>query len=331
MTKLLTGAQMKAVEAAAIASGFVTGTDLMERAGKGVVDAILAEWPEAARGTHRAVVLCGPGGNGGDGFVIARLLLARGWLVKVWFLGQRDCQPPDAAKAHDRWIAAGGAVFAIPQPFLPDAKRPGEMFSQDVFGGHAFVIDALFGHGLTRPIAEDSGLWQAFAGHFDEAVREEDVCVHHVAVDVPSGLCADSGRIISPAGRANFRPHFQAALTVATGSLKLGHFLDEGPECCGKVVLAEIGPLGGLGIGKPGCRDPAEGAARLVTEKRAFFAGMIPGYSSSRSLAKAPRFAGSAHKYDHGHALVLSGGSGRGGAARLAARGALRILSLIRI
>ena len=74
MTELLTAAQMRAVEAAAMASGRVTGLELMERAGAGVVAAILAEWPQMAKAPQTAVVLCGPGNNGGDGLVAARHL-----------------------------------------------------------------------------------------------------------------------------------------------------------------------------------------------------------------------------------------------------------------
>ena len=74
MTELLTAAQMRSLEAAAIASGEVTGLELMERAGRGVVEAVFEEWPELRATSHRAVVLCWPGNNGGDGFVVARLL-----------------------------------------------------------------------------------------------------------------------------------------------------------------------------------------------------------------------------------------------------------------
>ncbi len=96
MTELLTAAQMRAVEAAAIAGGEVTGLELMERAGRGVVEAIFEEWPELRATSHRAVVLCGPGNNGGDGFVVARLLKEWGWEVEVFLYGDPSRLPPDA-------------------------------------------------------------------------------------------------------------------------------------------------------------------------------------------------------------------------------------------
>ncbi|MGB8815586.1 MAG: NAD(P)H-hydrate epimerase, partial [Paracoccaceae bacterium] len=101
--ELLTAAQMKAIEAAAIASGEVTGLELMERAGRGVVAAIFEEWPELAAGSFRAVVLCGPGGNGGDGFVVARLLREWGWEVEVYLYGTPEGMPPDARVNYERW------------------------------------------------------------------------------------------------------------------------------------------------------------------------------------------------------------------------------------
>jgi NAD(P)H-hydrate repair Nnr-like enzyme with NAD(P)H-hydrate epimerase domain len=107
MTELLTAAQMRAVEQAAIDSGEVTGLELMERAGRGVVEAVLEEWPELALTSHKAVVLCGPGNNGGDGFVVARLLKERGWEVEVFFYGEEGKLAPDALANYQRWGELG--------------------------------------------------------------------------------------------------------------------------------------------------------------------------------------------------------------------------------
>ena len=119
MTELLTAAQMRAIERAAIESGEVTGLELMERAGQGVVEAILEWRPELATAPHRAVVLCGPGNNGGDGFVVARLLKQRGWEVDVFLYGDEAKLPPDAAENCRRWREFGEirpvADFAIPK------------------------------------------------------------------------------------------------------------------------------------------------------------------------------------------------------------------------
>jgi hydroxyethylthiazole kinase-like uncharacterized protein yjeF len=107
MTELLTAAQMRAIEQAAIASGEVTGLELMERAGRGVVEAIFEEWPELKTTSHRAVVLCGPGNNGGDGFVVARLLKEWGWEVEVFLYGDPEKMPPDAWVNYERWRGIG--------------------------------------------------------------------------------------------------------------------------------------------------------------------------------------------------------------------------------
>ena len=107
MADLLTASQMRAIETAAIESGAVSGLELMERAGAGVVAAAFAEWPDLAHSAQRAVVLCGPGNNGGDGFVIARLLRQAGWHVDVFLLGDAQKLPPDARRNHDRWRALG--------------------------------------------------------------------------------------------------------------------------------------------------------------------------------------------------------------------------------
>src|SRR6056297_2575710 len=110
MTELLTAAQMRAIEQAAIESGQVTGLELMERAGHGVVEAVFEEWPKLARAPHRAVVLCGPGNNGGDGFVVARLLKEWGWEVEVFLYGDPAKLPSDAKANYERGQRLGGVV-----------------------------------------------------------------------------------------------------------------------------------------------------------------------------------------------------------------------------
>uniref|UniRef100_UPI003F6B659C NAD(P)H-hydrate dehydratase n=1 Tax=Roseicyclus sp. TaxID=1914329 RepID=UPI003F6B659C len=276
---LVTAAQMRAIEHAAIASGRATGRELMERAGRGVVDAVFVQWPAMAQVPGRAIVLCGPGNNGGDGFVIARLLKGWGWEVEVFLLGDPAHLPPDAALNHARWQAMG-AVGSLPLTGQPDLR-----------GGTGLIVDALFGTGLTRGLGPD--LAQGVLMPFDTDAYHG---WHRVAVDIPSGLCADSGRMLTDAQARGAA--FRAELTVSFHSHKPGHVLGGGPDFCGRVVVCDIG------LGQGGPLDDL---------------WLMDAPAPSDILKQA------GHKYDHGHALVLSGGLGRSGAARLAARGALRI------
>ncbi|KEO56513.1 bifunctional ADP-dependent NAD(P)H-hydrate dehydratase/NAD(P)H-hydrate epimerase [Thioclava pacifica] len=282
---LLTAAQMRAHERAAIESGSVTGLELMERAGSGVVEAILARWPELP--VTEAAVLCGPGNNGGDGYVVARLLSERGWKVSCFAYGDPARLPPDAKTNHDRW-AAIGAVRPWDDATIEDRI-------DDMEGG--LVIDALFGTGLTRAMPEDTALtWRGiYPRRFSNPPGPRP---YFVAVDIPSGISSDSGR--------NLEGAFPADLTVTFHRAKCGHYLDPdmgadrpggGASMSGEVLVADIGlPQ----------TDPRD-AARLIDRPSNFL----------RKRA--------GHKYSHGHALVLAGGTGKGGAARLAARAALRI------
>lgn len=278
MSELLTAAQMRATETAAIDSGEATGLDLMERAGRGVVEAIFETWPQLAKTCHRAVVLCGPGNNGGDGFVVARLLKDWGWTVDVWLYGDAEKLPPDARVNYERWVAAGTV-----QAF--DA----EAFSLQAGAGApaAVFVDAVFGTGLTRPFAAFPQVFGALAAGADRP--------RVVAVDVPSGMCSDSGFFLG-----DFRPQRFADLTVAFHSEKVGHRLGDAQTLCGRVVVRDIGLDGPAGAS----------AAELLDRPAIAAAGL-------RKTAS--------HKYGHGHALILSGPAGHTGAVRLAARGALRI------
>lgn len=218
MSEFLTSAQMRAIERAAIESGAVTGLDLMERAGAEVAAAILAQWPDLASAGPRVVVLCGPGNNGGDGFVVARLLAGMGWPVRVFLLGDPSRLPADARANLDRWRALGPVA-----PLTAEALANG--LAVDL------CIDALFGIGLTRPVApEVVSMLADFSVDF--------LCLALVvAVDIPSGLCADSGRVLgdSEGLPGALRPD----LTVTFHRAKHGHAM--APDLCGTVVVADIG------------------------------------------------------------------------------------------
>lgn len=264
MNTLLRSDQMRAVEGAVIDAGLVSGLDLMERAGSACVEALLEEWPALGEAPQRAMVLCGPGNNGGDGFVIARLLAGRGWDVAVFCLGDPDSLPPDAHENFRRWSEIGDTA---PLEAAADADPGG------------LLVDALFGTGLTRPL---EGLPRDLTAKTAPRV---------VAVDIPSGLCADSGRVLGAAMRAD--------LTVTFHAAKPGHYLADGPAQCGRLSVA--------GIGLSHDADPQ--TVRLC-----------PAPKAGTLRKTVPE-----HKYSHGHALILTGGAGRTGAARLAARAALRI------
>ncbi|OWU82916.1 hypothetical protein ATO6_21710 [Oceanicola sp. 22II-s10i] len=288
MTELLTSGQMRGLEQAAIASGETTGLRMMERAGRGVVDAVLGRWPDLDRHRARALVLCGPGNNGGDGYVIARVLEGRGWTVDVLHWGDPARLPPDAAAMRVAW---GGD------------SRGAEGIEVSVLVRPDLIVDALFGTGLTRPLPE------ALAAMLDElsGVSWPDGGKPRcVAVDCPSGLNLDTG---FPAGPCVPLP---ADLTVTFHAPKLGHYLGEGPSLCGALDVVPIG----LDAGEPAPVDraPPPGRVRLV---------------GAASQADWPallmaRNRGGGHKFDHGSVAVFAGGVGRGGAARLAARAALR-------
>jgi ADP-dependent NAD(P)H-hydrate dehydratase / NAD(P)H-hydrate epimerase len=255
-------AQMRSADAAAIAAG-IAGIELMENAGAAVADAITARFVRAP-----AVVLCGPGNNGGDGFVVARRLAQAGWPARVALLGRQDRLRGDAATAAKAW--SGDTVALQPS----------------VLQGAGLVVDALFGAGLTRPI---EGLARATI----EAVKEASLPV--VAVDVPSGIDGDTGEILGVAAAAR--------LTVTFHRLKPGHLLLPGREYVGELVIADIG-------------IPDQATEHL----------RVRSWVNGPKLwqASLPRRTAGSHKYRHGHALVLGGGPASSGAARMAARSALR-------
>ena len=197
---LLSCAQMAKVDAFAIAGG-VPGRQLMEAAGRAVAAAVMER-----HARRLAVILCGPGNNGGDGFVVARRLCAAGWPVRLVLFGEMEKLKGDAAWAAGTW------------------KGRVERWSPALLDGSPLVIDAILGAGLSRQI--DGEIAAAI-----DLVNERKLAV--VAVDVPSGLHGDTGAIH---GRA-----FQAETTVSFFRAKPGHYSVEGLRRCGHLLIADIG------------------------------------------------------------------------------------------
>lgn len=198
--RLLTVQEMYAADRMTIEGG-VSGDTLMEAAGAAVVREIRKRWVP-----RPTVVLCGPGNNGGDGFVVARRLSDAGWPVRVALLGERDRLRGDAALNAERWT---GAV---------------EPLSKGSVDGADMVVDALFGAGLARPV-------EGAAAAALHRVRERGM--PSVAVDVPSGVHGDTGAVLGTAAAAR--------LTVTFFRRKPGHLLLPGRTLCGETVVADIG------------------------------------------------------------------------------------------
>ena len=289
-------------------SGSVSGLELMERAGAAVAGHIRLRWPRAGR----VSVLCGPGNNGGDGYVIARHLAQAGWRVRV--LGMDNRPGPDAAEMKRRWTRIG--------PILPLTEHELRRESSDLY------VDAIFGTGLTRP---PEGEIAAILRHLGGTGGDRAwFRARLVAVDCPSGLCLDSGAFL---GRRRGPGEFdlRARLTVAFDSPKPGHLLERGPDCCGTLVIADIGLEGWH-----------RGEARVLNNAKTIEFQRFPALTAiwpefdipdrrrlqieARKRARwlSKRETATDHKFGHGHALVIAGAMGQGGAARLSARAALR-------
>lgn len=257
----------------------IPGGILMESAGRAVVEIVLARYGHVLSGrAGEALVVCGGGNNGGDGLVVARHLHQLGHRVRVALLTEPGRLRGDAAANHLRARAVGVAIEGA------DAALP----------ARGVVVDAIFGTGLGRDVEGVPGEW------IDRIVRARaEGAVDVVAVDLPSGIDADTGEVL---GRA-----VAADCTVTMASPKIGLALEPGRSLAGDVFVARIGIADGLPD-----EIPAEGreAVELWTERTV--AAQLP----------ARRRAG--HKGSFGHVLVVAGSEGKTGAAALAARAAVR-------
>ena len=277
---LLTAAEMRALDAATIESGHATGEVLMERAGAGVAAAIERRWGPVLG--LRMLVLCGTGNNGGDGLVAARHLCVRGAAITVGVLGAREALKGDARVHLERAEADGVRPVFLTQ----DAELRRLVDSRD---GWEFAVDALLGTGAQ---GEPRDLVAAGI----EVLRAlDDDGTHIAAVDLPTGVNADTGAIARRAVRAD--------LTVTFGAPKRGHFLYPGRAFVGALEVVDIGLL-------PTAPDAERHPFERATPEA--MAELVP--------ARDPR----AHKGSVGRVLMVGGSVGLTGAVALAARAATR-------
>lgn len=266
-TQAYTVEQAREIDRLATASFDIPSHELMERAGRAAFRLLRERWPLA----QKIIVACGPGNNGGDGYVLARLLLEARREVHLVTVGEGLPQGGDAAAMQEAFLFAGGRAEVHVDP-LPAAD---------------LIVDAIFGIGLKRPV---EGAQRALI----EALNAHGAPIF--ALDVPSGLDADTGAALGEAIRAECTQSFIVC--------KQGLLSGRAPAHVGALVLDDLG----LPAVLLACIPPA--------------AEVIDG----RNLAEwLPPRARDAHKGEHGHVLVVGGDEGYGGAARLAAEAAARV------
>jgi len=305
---LVTAAQMRELDRRTIELG-TPGLTLMERAGAGIARVLATRCRTALR--RGLLVLAGRGNNGGDGFVVARLLAKRQVRCTVVLLGRRDDLTGDARANADRWARARGRLIE-----LPELDEAGEAKLRAELARAGVVLDGIFGTGLAREVAGDAArvieIVNAAARGASSAPAVRAPATRGVAakrrssqgaspppsvvaIDVPSGLDADAGL---PLGTA-----VHAHLTVTLGASKPGLVLPSAQPFVGALELVEIGL--------------AQEALEAV--------GPFGSCGDAATLAPlVPRRSAGAHKGSNGHLLVIAGAAGKTGAAVLCGRAALR-------
>jgi len=262
-----TAAQVRALDRHAIDDLQIPSYTLMTRAGEAALGTLRSCWPSA----QRIAVVCGPGNNGGDGYVLARL--AREQRLEVVAVGLHEPArlQGDARRAYEDFLAAGGTVGS---------------WHANCLRGTDVVVDAIFGVGLSRPVG-------GVAAEAIAAINHSDA--HVLALDIPSGLHADTGEILGDAVRAE--------RTITFLGLKLGFYLGEGPNCVGTVIFdaLELPPHALAHIEAAAVRIDEEAIAELLPPRRR-----------------------TAHKGQQGSVLVIGGNIGMPGAARMTGEAALR-------
>ncbi|MCP4699262.1 MAG: NAD(P)H-hydrate dehydratase [Gammaproteobacteria bacterium] len=259
--------QVRELDRIAIEELKIPGLCLMERAGAAAFSLLRARWPDA----RKIRVLCGVGNNGGDGYVIARLAHIAGYPVSVLQTGNSERLKGDARTSFEALTAVGGEI----KPFSEEGVREADV-----------VADALFGTGLDREVTWP---WRDAI----EALHRHACPV--LAVDIPSGLHADTGAVLGAAAPA------QATITFI--GLKQGLFTGDGPKYCGDVYFDDL-------------KVPADIYRQVPASVTRLDQRLVGGFLGKR--------ARTAHKGDFGHLLVIGGDHGFTGAARMAAEAAAR-------
>ncbi|WP_070885207.1 NAD(P)H-hydrate dehydratase [Pseudomonas argentinensis] len=261
---LYSAAQVRALDAALIAAG-TPGFELMQRAAHAIWRALRRAWPDAGTVT----VLTGHGNNAGDGYLIAALAQRAGWQVRVLAVGEPQRLQGDAALARDEARAASVEVLA-----WQAAAEP-----------RGVLVDALLGTGLAGEVREP------YAAAIDWINRSGRPVL---AVDIPSGICADTGQVLGAAVKAQ--------LTVTLIGLKLGLYVGPALDHVGRVVF-----------------DALQADAEIVAKQQS-----VARRLAGDRLPQVPARQPTTHKGQLGHLLVVGGDQGTGGAALLSAQSALR-------
>ncbi|QEM68077.1 NAD(P)H-hydrate dehydratase [Geobacter sp. FeAm09] len=239
--KVISAQTMQEVDRQAIREHGIPGLELMEHAGHACMEAIFHEF--GYTGGKRAVIFAGRGNNGGDGYVVARLLLQSGWQVRVCILAQRERIEGDAAINLEQLPPAVVSYCTVPGQMT-------ELFQEELRQADV-VVDALFGTGLN---SEVGGVHREAVELINAAGRPV------VAVDIPSGIHGTSGRVLGCAVRAT--------VTVTFAAAKLGHVLYPGAEHTGRLVVADIGIPAELVEKADGCEFlAAESIAPLLRRR----------------------------------------------------------------
>jgi len=277
--KVATAEQMQELDRKAIEAYRIPGIVLMENAGRGATEVISNTFPDLQK--MKIAIVAGKGNNGGDGFVIARYLLNRRISVKVYLLADPKGLRGDAETNFQIFQRMKGEVISVPSSKdYQKVKKELEKFD--------LLIDAIFGTGLD---AEVRGYYREVIDHLNTLQKPI------VAIDIPSGLDANTGK---PFGTA-----VRASLTITFGLPKIGHVISPGLDYVGKLKLVDIGL-----------------PKKLVEEER--IQTYLLENDEIRGWLSTPRRPDT-HKGDYGHLLVIAGSVGKTGAAAMACEAALRI------